>query len=230
MVTLPVLVRASSELPALGRILEQLPNQERDRLTRLADDFFNLLAPLARVKTVEHLEVLLEHLSSGYVDRMEEIVGAMSLLDRPTAELQELIEEFYTHVRSATNLKADLFGKEALGKYLGAVDSAEALAGWALRTEHKTLDRQDAGLLRRYGAISQKVTPPALRAGMSIIAAFLIVSDQIDRWESEALAILCEKADDLMTEVEDTFLSETEAVELDDETVEYDSVRRELGL
>jgi hypothetical protein len=57
-----------------------------------------------------------------------------------------------------------------------------------------------------------------------------IITDHINCWFLEAIPVLVEAADDYMTEVEDLFLAESVADIESNETVGYESLRKDLGL
>jgi len=61
-------------------------------------------------------------------------------------------------------------------------------------------------------------------------ALIAVLMNQVTDWIPEAIPVLAEAADGYMTEVEDVFLAEPYDADSSQETVSYESLRKDFGL
>ena len=84
--------------------------------------------------------------------------------------------------------------------------------------------------LYRLAALNQQAGEPALYADMCIDALSGVLTDLFTRWTPEAIPLLAGAADEYMTTVEDVFLGEPSSTHRPGERVDYESLRKDLGL
>ena len=212
------------------RLVERLTNEESDRLSALTNHALSLLAPLAQSTSKENLDILLTHTAPRYLRLLGELGQWLwpALTEAEYAE--EIIADLYADIRSAAEVKKDLFGEKAFEQYMASLDSSEAFLFWTIRAGKKLQEYSDRDLLDWMKLSTQPVLSSALHANMCMSAIHLIVVDIIDEWQADSIPVLVSAADDFMTLVEDEFLTLELPTGTDAETVEYEAVRRELGL
>lgn len=213
-----------------GRLVERLTQAESDRLSVLTDHALSLLAPLAQSTSKENLDVLLTHTAPRYLSLLEGLGQWVWPALTETERAQEIINDLYAGIRSAAEVKRDLFGERAFEQYEGALESSEAFLYWTVGVGKKIQEYSDRDLPEWMKSPTQSVLSSALHANMCMSAIHLIVMDIIDEWRADAIPVLASAADDFMTLVEDEFLTSDLPSGSDAETVGYEAVRRELGL
>jgi hypothetical protein len=108
---------------------------------------------------------------------------------------------------------------------LGAIDSIEGLSNWM-----NEVSKQGGSVIYRVATVVQQIGEPALYTDMCMSTLMAVLMNQITDWIPEAIPVLAEAADDYMTEVEDVFLAEPSDTGTSQETVSYESLRKDLGL
>lgn len=177
---------------------ERYPNltkAQRDLLADIGHRVTVLLEPLARITSADALENALKNAEVPYTKLILELLDIIS-----TQNLVELLKHAAEEPEALAAKKADLLGPESLQQFLGALRSLIAISEWALKKYE-----QGGAAASQVQTMDSVVEPMVLRAGISLIALLLVLTESIQNWQLEAIYLLCAAADTYMTQVEDVF-------------------------
>lgn len=195
----------------------------QERVSRIGNTLANILYPLAQVRSKEELENLLRLSSHRFLQLKAEMQELLkhSVLAKP----EQFSSNAHDYIRKVIFAGADLLGEEPLSRMFGTVDSIEGLSNWMNK-----VSKQDVPAVYRVATVVQQIGKPALYTDICMSTLMAVLMNQITGWIPEAIPLLAEAADDYMTEVEDVFLGELSGAEEPNETVDYESLRKGLGL
>jgi hypothetical protein len=195
----------------------------QERISGIGSTLANILYPLAQVHSKEELEGLL-HVSSHRFLRLK---AEMQELLKPVvlAKPAEFSSNAHDYIRKVIFAGADLLGEESLSRMLGTIDSIEGLSNWMNETS-----KQDVSAIYSVATVIQQIGEPVLYTDICMSTLMAVLMNQITDWIPEAIPMLAEAADDYMTEVEDVFLTEPSDTGAFEEAVNYESLRKDLGL
>jgi hypothetical protein len=195
----------------------------QERVSVIGSTLTNILYPLAQVQSKEELESLLRLNSHRFLRlkaEMQELLKP-SVLAKP----DQFSRNAHDYLRKVIFAHADLLGEESLSWMLGAIDSIEGLSNWI-----NEVSKQGVSGIYRVATVVQQIGEPALYTDMCMSALIAVLMNQVTDWISEAIPVLAEAADRYMTEVEDVFLAEPYDADTSQETVSYESLRKDFGL
>lgn len=199
----------------------ELTLEELERIESLTEDLGNLLAPMGRIAARDTLEDLLHSSGPKFLAIKSEMMGLLWPLLSEASQASGL----YELMRMLCGVKVDLLGEDDTRTLVATIDSAEGLSEWS------------SGLLREGGSrsyllesIQQQAGEFILRADMCINTLMMVLSDDLNDWEPGSLGILVSAADEHMVAVEDCFLASAGSIDMTEETVSYESLRKKLGI
>lgn len=120
-----------------NKLLGKLTAEETNEIARLTEDALILLAPLAQATSRESLDVLLLHTAPRYEHFLTELGRRIWPALRSDPDFQSILEGMYGDLRTAAEVKKDLFGHDPFQMYIGALQSLEALVSWFIRSERE---------------------------------------------------------------------------------------------
>ena len=199
----------------------ELTSEDRERIESLTVELGNLLAPMARITARATLEDLLHSSGPKFLAIKSEMMGLLWPLLSEASQASGL----YELMRMLCGVKVDLLGEDDTRTLVAPIDSAEGLSEWS------------SGLLREGGSrsyllesIQQQAGEFILRADMCINTLMMVLSDDLKDWEPRSLGILVSAADEHMVVVEDCFLASAGSIDMTEETVSYESLRKKFGI
>ena len=199
----------------------QLSREDSERVDSLIVEWANLLAPMARIGNRDTLTDLLRTNSPRFLSIKGQLVELLwAFVTDPTQT-----SAMYEVMRSLCASKADLLEEESLHTLMATIDSVDGLNEWAVGVIQ---ERGPASY--RLELIQQQVGESVLRADMCINTLMLVFTDQLTDWAPGSLGMLVSAADEYMTVVEDTFLGSTDVSDTTEDTVAYQSLRKDLGI
>lgn len=199
----------------------ELTSEELERIESLTWDLGILLAPMARIAARDTLEDLMHSSGPRFLSIKSEMMELLWPLVSNTSQASGL----YELMRMLCGVKADLLGEDDTRTLVATIDSAEGLSEWS-----SALLRESKSHTYLLEAIQQQVGEFILRADMCINTLMMVLADDLKDWEPGSLGILVSAADEHMASVEDAFLASTGSGDSTEETVSYESLRKELGI
>ena len=198
-----------------------LSQEDKNKVAELSHALTDLLSPLTQITTNEALQDLLQARKPRFLQVKSELIKILwsYLVDQAQGN------GGYDQMRQIAIDKSDLIGVKALQQLLSTLDSSEAFRNWAIET-----GKQGGPEADRVSTVFEQVGGFTPYGDMCISALMGVLTDRITAWEPAAVPLLAEAADDYMTSVEDVFLGEPSVPEDVRETVDYESIRTQIGL
>lgn len=220
-VTMLAYLRVSPSEDTARQFRHELTVDESTRVDELIADLANLLAPLVRINSDAALGEFLRSTTPKFFAWKKEMVELLW----PYLTNPEDTSRVYEEIRELVHSKSDLLGESALEELLGAIDSAEGLNEWAMNSVQS--GRAAAYLLE---SRVQQVGESVQYADICMNTLLLVLSEQLTDWEPSAVPMLASAADEYMTNVEDAYLSASVDSEAGGPAIDYEAVRRDLGV
>ncbi len=207
----------------IGKTFQSLPEEARRQLISLANSLAKQLSPLCQAGDRKRLEYLADDLLPKFESLLQAIVESLQASGLSNEAILELSKAGRSELHTFIDKRQNVLGKENAESLIGTMDSLEGFLDWIQKSLYPNPTKEDIELF-------DSVYKYSVASYMLMVSVQLILSEKV-KSTPETLSLLCEAANDYMTEVEDRFLAtSSDLEETTEEDVPLKHVREHLGI